>query len=544
MQLIAPPKDRSFGRLEALVLGLYAVLVSTLCYFHEPWADEAQAWLIARDNSLSNILFTRLHYEGTPGLWHVLLWLLCRLHVSYAGMHWLTAGISVVAVYVLLRYSPFPLIIKILLTFTFPIAYQLPIVARSYSLLPLLLFLVCITMSPSRKRPVTWAVLVGLLANTSLFATLLAIGLALYQFSIWFRRNRKLSRKEHVSLLIAASFVLFALYTAVPAPDISVAIHDQMAPHPGISRFLSEITRITPEPGSTDPRNISHTDRIKPVSAETSPSRSLPKHLAHDVRALVSTWFYTISSANLIALLFSIALAFWLIERRMLLTLIPLAFLVIGGYKLGFNEHHIPVIFLGLVVSMWLSLSNGRDVNSRSQQAFLLILVLVLLEQVGWSVSATNFEIHNAFDAGKEVAAVAYPLTRAGGVANLSFSVTAAQPYFPGTLFVNQKTTYWPWKISEDSRKWVAKTLDLQPKYALDDSTSPGNATIQHQLSENFLYWTFPRQAIAREKTWNADYLASRKYVEVKRFCGKQPAQFGFSVEVCDVLYESETAHE
>jgi hypothetical protein len=57
----------------AMLLGYSAVVLWTLRY-HEKWADEAQAWLIARDLDLRTMWFHELRYEGSPGLWHTLLW--------------------------------------------------------------------------------------------------------------------------------------------------------------------------------------------------------------------------------------------------------------------------------------------------------------------------------------------------------------------------------------------------------------------------------------------------------------------------------------
>ena len=65
---------RSSGRSRAsMIVGvLMFVFMSVLAYWgsgiHEPWFDEAQAWVIARDNSLKDILFFIPHYEGHPPL--------------------------------------------------------------------------------------------------------------------------------------------------------------------------------------------------------------------------------------------------------------------------------------------------------------------------------------------------------------------------------------------------------------------------------------------------------------------------------------------
>ena len=67
-ELLAWRKKYGFGRVEAAVLALYAVVLAVAIPFHEPWADEAQAWVLARDSSLWEIFRYRLHYEGTPAL--------------------------------------------------------------------------------------------------------------------------------------------------------------------------------------------------------------------------------------------------------------------------------------------------------------------------------------------------------------------------------------------------------------------------------------------------------------------------------------------
>ena len=58
---------------ETVILAGYAVLVASAIAHHEPWADEAQAWQLARYLSLHDLFVTYLHYEVHPILWYVLL---------------------------------------------------------------------------------------------------------------------------------------------------------------------------------------------------------------------------------------------------------------------------------------------------------------------------------------------------------------------------------------------------------------------------------------------------------------------------------------
>ena len=49
-------------------LGVYSAVVFWTVQYHERWADEAPAWLIARHLDLRTIWFHEIFYEGAPGL--------------------------------------------------------------------------------------------------------------------------------------------------------------------------------------------------------------------------------------------------------------------------------------------------------------------------------------------------------------------------------------------------------------------------------------------------------------------------------------------
>ena len=139
----APRKMRSRWP-EWFALSAYSALVAFAIPFHEPFADEAQGWQLARSLSLASLFKTYIRYEGAPGLWHFLLWILVRAHVSYTGLHWISGAIAVAATALLLFKSPFPLYLKLAFPFTVFLVYQYAVVARNYVLVPPLLFMVAI----------------------------------------------------------------------------------------------------------------------------------------------------------------------------------------------------------------------------------------------------------------------------------------------------------------------------------------------------------------------------------------------------------------
>src|ERR1700751_3189963 len=125
---------------EWTALTLYTALVTLAIPYHEPFVDEAQAWQLARTLSLPSLFVRYIRYEGTPGLWHFLLWVLNRAHVNYSGLHWICGAVALTATFLLIFKAPFPRYLKLTLPFTYFLLFQYAVVARNYVLAPLLLY--------------------------------------------------------------------------------------------------------------------------------------------------------------------------------------------------------------------------------------------------------------------------------------------------------------------------------------------------------------------------------------------------------------------
>lgn len=53
---------------ETFILFMYALVMFCTVRYHEPWRDEAQAWLIARDLPFEAMFKQMAYEEGTPPL--------------------------------------------------------------------------------------------------------------------------------------------------------------------------------------------------------------------------------------------------------------------------------------------------------------------------------------------------------------------------------------------------------------------------------------------------------------------------------------------
>ena len=116
-----------------LVFLPYLFLSALVALRHQPFGDEAQAWLLARDNTLLGI-WKLEPYEATPGLWHLLLYFPAHLGMPYATMHvmhWLLNGLAVYIILKLMR-GDFQLLAGTV--FSYLIFYEYGIIARNYVL--------------------------------------------------------------------------------------------------------------------------------------------------------------------------------------------------------------------------------------------------------------------------------------------------------------------------------------------------------------------------------------------------------------------------
>lgn len=205
------------------VLAAYAALVVYTVGHHEPWFDEAQSWLIARDCSLSTLFSEVLRYEGHPALWYLILKVAVWCGLPYEGVGLLGAAIAVAGVGLFLWMSPFPKLLTALLPFTYFLAYQYAVIARSYVLLPLLLFAVATLARRKWEQPVRWGIVVLLLANVSAHAFLMAGGIMLVHVVELAARWRNLEgpqRKRHLGMLaMVAAGALLVVLMLWPASD-------------------------------------------------------------------------------------------------------------------------------------------------------------------------------------------------------------------------------------------------------------------------------------------------------------------------------------
>ncbi|CAN5909443.1 hypothetical protein BH11BAC7_BH11BAC7_05710 [soil metagenome] len=174
-----------------LISALFVIAGTAGMLHHEIWLDEAHHFLLARDSaSLSEMAFNA-RYEGHPLLWNVLLFVLTRFSSDPFGMQVLNLVIATIAVIIFLRFSPFSILNKLLIVFSYFIFYEYTIISRNYSLVFLFLVIVCVLFHERKKRFLLLSVALAFLAQTHLFAAIIAVGfLLLLSYEFFFSKER------------------------------------------------------------------------------------------------------------------------------------------------------------------------------------------------------------------------------------------------------------------------------------------------------------------------------------------------------------------
>lgn len=403
---IAAPVKRplSFLDWKAAALLVFAIWLFVVGAHHEPWFDESQAWLLARDSSLFQLLADRVRYEGTPGLWHLLLWLLIRIGLPFDHLYVVSAVCALAGAALLLWKSPFPTPLRLLLVASYFFAYQFSIVARSYALDLVLIPALAYKFARRTDRPVIYGALVGLLANSNAHSFILAGILG----AEWLFALIRMQRIGHAwrGLVVAFALGFLALLVAWPAAD---------------NAFRNPGFRAWPVLASLIFIGEAFADRL------TFWSSSEPLILERIYAAIVS----------LLLLLPS----FLLFLRAGTL---PLVLATIGGLT-GFSvliyamPWHSGILFLSWIFSLWIAWP-ALQASPALKRAVLITSTVVATVQATEATRAGLWDIHHIYSGSAQAARIIagfrakHPQAR---IAAAGFQAIEVQPYFPGNIFSN-----------------------------------------------------------------------------------------------------------
>lgn len=229
---------RSGKSIYYILFFLYAALSLFGLINHEPWADEAQAWLIARDNDFFGI-WRQASYEGSPIIWQLLLHPLAKLGLPYfseALLHWFIAlGI----VWLLLFKAPWSKFLKVSLLLSYLLLFEYVVIARNYSISIFILFLILTFYKERLLRPWRHAFLIFLLFATNIHSFGAAGALSLLFFLDLLKDNKWRLKKYLGSLALLFLGAVLTIWQVWPVPGQMNGIFAQFSIEPAFRALFS-----------------------------------------------------------------------------------------------------------------------------------------------------------------------------------------------------------------------------------------------------------------------------------------------------------------
>ncbi len=473
---------------ESLVLLIFIAIATVTACFHEPWADEAQAWLIARNLGIPGILH-QMGYEGSPPLWHLLLWLLTRLHLTYAALGLVSITLVASGMYIWLRWSPLPGFVRLLLPFAFYYQYQYAVVSRSYALSTLLAFAAVALWRAKPPRILAFGFVLALLVQTNLYGCMIAAGIAC-AFACEFLSSFLKQRPSRTQILHAGAAGFLVLTSAA------------------IAKFLAQPY------ADCSFRAARQFEKGTAFGSLTRALSGLPEFSA--ALGLNLTFFGIAGSVVLLILVLG-----WFVAVRRPACALPFIFTVLAMGWVWSKPWHYGMALTAFLVSVWAAWPPTQLPASEFPARLMAFsLAALLVCQLPSTAETIGADIQGAYSGGRATAEYLRPYVGKRPIYCINFYGTAIQPYFDRNIFVNWPTAFWTW-----SNRW-----DYESKRILKESP-PGNAII--------VVPTGGQTTLKSAKSDSARVeLARSRFQKKHEFCGAQFWLGRVSEYECYEIYE------
>lgn len=399
-------KEKRKKILYLIVLLLFVILSFIICLHHEHWADESEAWLIARDTNFYTLFFKYLHTDGHPALWHLVIKFFQMFGLTYDYFFIIPIIFSTIGVGIFLFKSKFPWYLKVLFPFTFFIFYQYTVVTRGYCLLlPLLAWLACI-WDKRYEKCFTFSLILFLLINAEVYSLLFAGGVYLYYFFVLFKQKKLFQKKYLLSFIFLAISFLFTAFYVYP---IKTYVFNNSLINKGVY-FISD-SLFTPF--------------------------YLNPYIKILICILVYIYLYKCYTKSNKPINF----------YQFLIFLIPVFLFLNFKY---YNLWHLPIIFLLIIFCFWI---HGMENN----KLVVILLLFSFIIQIYWSFTSSLYDYKESYNPSKEVATLLkkYPNNKIYG---LSYNENTINAYFNKNIFVNWDDIgffYW-----DERNKFYNKPVD------------------------------------------------------------------------------------
>jgi len=360
---------------------LYVILLSFTIAHHELWSDEIHSWNIAKGSKSFGDLIWNTRYEGHPPFWYCILWVISKFthDLAYVQLvHGIFAGLIV---FIVLFFSPFPVITRILIPFGYYFLYEYAVLERNYAIAVLMVFCICLIIHKDFKyKFLLYYLLLFLMSYTHLIALLLAASVHLY---FLFLQSEHKKKKIELALHILSGGLIFlsSLYFIFPPPDSEINVHFWM------NRWnVHQITAVIQLPLRA----------FIPVPAWWNDHFWNTEFLVE-----ARNKYKLLKFINPLILLMLLGVVFFILRKNkkslvLFITNIFLSFIIsITLFALA-TARYSGFIFIGFIVAYWLSCYETRE-NGRNKWLVNILLILQIIGGIFATVKDIRLPFSNAY---------------------------------------------------------------------------------------------------------------------------------------------------
>lgn len=397
----------------SLVLVVFIVLELLVCPHHEHCADEAQAWLLARDASVWDIITKYVRYECTPALWHIILKIFMFFRLPYNLFYIIPIIFSSIGVGLFLFKSKFPLWIKVLFPFSYYIFYQYTVVARSYCLVLPLLAGLAIIYPKKKEKPFLFTLILMLFANISSQCFIAAASIFILYLFDFFRNfqskeiSGKLLKQNIFSVAIAGALLFITFLIIRPPSDYT----------------------------------FSKPFHIDIIGIETG------------LNMLGNVLIFNTNNAILdilgVILLATFILSFYKKSFKIfefLIIFCPVIFFLSFFYWAG---QHLGIVFFLILFAFWIH--SEKILDFKQNKLFYVLFLIILVVQINWTIKSVKYDLKNDYSGANKVAQFIKENSKQNSkIYGFGYETVGIQPFFKKNVFYNHKQdkTFFIWSTS------------------------------------------------------------------------------------------------
>lgn len=381
-----------------IVLLLYMASLIIISYFHEPWFDEAQSWIIAKDVSFKDILFFIPHYEGHPPLWHIYLIPFAKSGLTYEmGIKSASIILNCLSMGIVISKAPFPKIVRYFIPFTYFFFYQYGVISRCYSLLLLGFVLAALWWQQKNEKPFLFILSLMIICASSAYGIILCGGITIiWLWEIWKGRSAQgflkyfIRDKRFSALLFLFVFTIALIFLIIPRPD-TYAINLPENSNNFIYRLFFMLI-------------------LAPM--ESLFFKSIPgRYFLQDIILSPASM---IVSAILFLIFAIIIVLIGLKTKKLKLLVIPYIPFALFSALFYFSQHHIGIITAFFLFWFWIcwsdrsdSIENIFNSNSRFSNLFSRVIITVfsafcIITSIYWTITASIIDINTNYSSARQ----------------------------------------------------------------------------------------------------------------------------------------------